>query len=161
MSGDSSGQISTVSKKYVTVAKTKWGTMNFVALARHMLLCAIILMLQPSGCQAVEASPQEVMSLLRTRLNLSEDQEEKIKAIVEESSQKRSDIVKHNSQDRKTMRSQLQELQWATDIRIGEILTEEQLKEYQKLREDQKEKVENTDAAPQGRKSRHGRGDSS
>lgn len=46
------------------------------------------------------------------------------------------------------MKGQLQELQWSTDMQIGKILTEEQKKEYQKLREEKS--AENSET--------HGRG---
>jgi len=131
-----------------------------LAVAGYVLLCASILMIQPVGVQARETanpngSPNEFMFLLKTRLNLSDDQETKIKPIIEDSFQKRSEIVSNNSHDRKTMRGQLQELRWSTDMQIGKILTEEQMHEYRKLRQEQKDKAESNDGS-HGRNIRYG-----
>jgi len=134
--------------------------LKFLALSGYVLFCAMIFMTQPIGAQArdisnINASPDEVMSRLKTRLSLTEEQEAKMRPIIEGSIEKRREIVKNSSDDRKAVKSQLQELKWSTDMQIGKILTEEQMKEYQKLREEQTEKAENNETHS-GRKSRGG-----
>lgn len=127
-----------------------------------ILLFPIMLLLQPVLAQAGNlpdnSSPDQVMSKMKERLKLTEEQETKIRPIIEESIQKRYEILKNGSQDRSTTKSELQELQWKTDMRVGVILTEEQRKEYEKLREEQAEKTQHNDAqgsrGPRGSRSR-------
>jgi Spy/CpxP family protein refolding chaperone len=125
--------------------------LKFLAFSGYVLFCAMIFMIQPAGVQArdisnMNASPDEVMSQLKTRLSLTEEQEAKMRPIIEESIRKRHEIVRKASEDRSAVKSQLQGLRWSTDMQIGKILSEEQMKEYQKLREDQREKAENNEA---------------
>jgi len=160
MSSDPITEISTAILRCVMVVIVNRSFLKSLALAGYVLLCATIFMMQPIGVQArdvsnMNASPDEVVSQLKSRLNLTEEQEAKMRPIIEESIQKRREIVKNSSQDRKTVRSQLQELRWSTDMQIGKILTGAQMKEYQKLREEQSEKAENNDTQ-HGRRSRYG-----
>jgi hypothetical protein len=53
--------------------------------------------------------------------------------------------LKRDTQDRSAIKNELQELQWKTDMRLGVILTGEQMKEYEKLREEQSEKMPHSD----------------
>jgi Spy/CpxP family protein refolding chaperone len=87
--------------------------LKFLAFSGYVLFCAMIFMMQPIGVQArdisnMNASPDEVMSQLKTRLNLTEEQEAKMRPIIEESTQKRHEIVRNGSEDRKAVKSQLQ-----------------------------------------------------
>ena len=82
---------------------------------------------------------------MKERLHLTEEQETKMRPIIEESVQTRREILKSDPQDRSAIKRELQELQWKTDMRLGVILTEEQMKEYEKLREEQSEKVQRGD----------------
>jgi Spy/CpxP family protein refolding chaperone len=134
--------------------------LKFLAFSFYLLFCVMIFMMQPIGVQArdisnMNASPDEAMSQLKSRLNLTQEQEAKMRPIIEESIQKRHEIVRNGPEDRKAVKSQLQELRWSTDMQIGKVLTEAQMKEYQKLLEEQKEKAENNDTQ-HGRKSRYG-----
>ncbi|MFI5295264.1 MAG: hypothetical protein ACHQ0Y_09600 [Thermodesulfovibrionales bacterium] len=80
----------------------------------------------------------------------------KVQPIIDESFKKRSEILKNGGQDGKSEKNALQELRWSTDMQIGRILTEEQMKEYQKLREEESEKkTQRSDMQP-GRGSRTG-----
>jgi len=160
MGTDPITDISMAAIRCVMVVIVNRNVLKSLAFAAYVLLCTMIFVIQPLGARAsdvsgAKASPEEFMSQLKMRLNLSEDQEAKINPIIEESIQKRREIVKNSSQDRKTVRNQLQELRWSTDMQIGKILTEAQMKEYQELREEQHEKVENNDIQ-HGRKSRYG-----
>ena len=101
--------------------------------------------MQPIPARAGDSSsiskyPEQLMYRLKERLRLTEDQETKVQLIIDESFKKRSEILKNGGQDRKAEKSALQELQWSTDLQIGKVLTEEQMKEYQKLREEESEK---------------------
>jgi len=146
--------------RFVFVLVVNWGVRKSIALACCVLLCAVILTIQPAETQEKDmskasASPDEFISMLKTHIILSEDQETRIRPIIEESFQKRHEIERNDSQDRKTMRSRLQELRWSTDLQIGKILTDEQMKEYRNLREEQNGMSENNDLQ-HGRKFRFG-----
>ena len=113
----------------------------------YVSLFTAIFMMQPSSLQAqdssnINASSEKIMSEMKERLKLTDEQETKIRPIIEDSLQRRSEILANSSKDRKTA---LQELQWSTDMQLGKILTEEQMKEYEKLREEQSEKMQHSD----------------
>ncbi len=88
----------------------------------------------------ISKSPEQLMYRLKDRLRLTEEQETKIQPIVDENFKKRSEILKNSGQGGKSEKISLQELQWATDMQIGKVLTEDQMKEYEKLREEDSEK---------------------
>ncbi|MGD0886400.1 MAG: hypothetical protein ABSA46_16280 [Thermodesulfovibrionales bacterium] len=48
-----------------------------------------------------------------------------MRPIVEESLQKRREIVRNGSEVKEALKGRLQEFRWSTDMRIGKILTEE------------------------------------
>ncbi len=120
------------------------------SLAVYMLIIAAILLTEPTSARAGDfssawKSPEQMMSLLKERLGLTEVQETRIHPIVEETFKKRSEIIKNGGQDGKSEKSALQELQWSTDMQIGKILTGDQMKEYQTLREEESEKPQRSD----------------
>ncbi len=160
MSSDPMSDILMATIRCVMAVIVNRSYLKFLAFSGYMLLCAMILMVQPAGVQAkdvsnMNASPDEVMSQLKTRLTLTEEQATKMRPIIEENIRKRQEIVKNGSDDKKAVKSQLQELRWSTDMQLGKILTEDQMKEYQKLREEQKEKKE-SNQTHSGRGSRSG-----
>jgi hypothetical protein len=114
------------------------------------MLIAAIFMAQPISAQTTNpldtnSSAEQVMAKMKERLHLTEEQETKIAPIIEESVQTRREILKRDPQDRSAIKNELQELQLKTDMRLGVILTEEQMKEYEKLREEQSEKMHRGD----------------
>jgi Spy/CpxP family protein refolding chaperone len=131
-----------------------------IALTIIALLLIGISTIPPSQAHAKEAtrdaSPDEVMTQLRGRLNLTEAQQSKIRPIIEESFTKRREILKSDTQDKQSIRTELQKLHWSTDIKLGAILTEEQMKEYQKFREEQRDKSPADQRQGKGKGSRSG-----
>ena len=123
-----------------------------------VLLFAAIFIMPPLTAQAQDSSnsnksPEQIMSQLKERLNLTEDQEAKVWPIIKESIKKRNEIIQNGTQDGKKKKSALQELGWSTDMQLGNILTEQQMKEYQELQEEPSEKTQNNDM-PRGRRAR-------
>ena len=115
------------------------------SLAAYMLLFTALFIMQPISVRAgdfasISKSPEQLMYRLKDRLRLTEEQETKIQPIIDENFKKRSEILKNGGQDGKSEKSALQELQWSTDMQIGKVLTEDQMKEYEKLREEESEK---------------------
>ena len=135
-------------------------TINFISLGSKTagrvlgifasLLCAAVFILPLSTAQAADPSnmnksPEEIVQQMKERLRLTEEQVTKIRPVIEESFNKRHDILDNNGQDKKTTRSALQEVRWKTDMKLGQILTEEQMSDYQNLFEEKSEKSQQDD----------------
>src|ERR1700690_1189233 len=135
-------------------------TINFISLGSKTagrvlvllasLLFAAVFILPLSRAQAADSSnmnksPEEIVQQMKERLRLTEDQVTKIRPVIEESFNKRRDILDNNGQDKKTNRSALQEVRWKTDMKLGLILTEEQMTDYQNLFEEKGEKSQQDD----------------
>ena len=90
-------------------------------------------------------SPEEIVQQMKERLRLTDEQVTKIRPVIEESFNKRRDILNNNGQDKKTNRNALQEVRWKTDMKLGQILTEEQMSDYQNLFEEKTEKSQQDD----------------
>lgn len=88
----------------------------------------------------VDTTPDQIISKLKDRLHLTEDQETRVRPVIEEFVNKRGQIMGNSMMDAKTKRSSLQQLQWSTDMRLGQIFTEDQMTVYQRLREEQNER---------------------
>lgn len=135
--------------------------LKHLAFATCVTIITSIFIAQPVSAQAADTpdannSAAQVMAKMKERLHLTEEQETKIRPIIEESVQTRREILEGDSQDKRAIKSELQELQWKTDMRLGVILTGEQMKEYEKLREEHGESMQSSDM--QSRKGSHGGG---
>ena len=113
MSSDPMSDILMATIRCIMAVVVNRNNLKFLAFSCYVLLCTVIFMTQPIGVHArdisnINASPNEVMSQLKTRLNLTEEQEAKMRPIIEESTQKHNEIVKNGSEDRKAVKSQLQ-----------------------------------------------------
>ena len=82
-------------------------------------------------------SADQIMSAMKTRLNLTDEQEAKIRPIIEEQVKNRAALIeKYQGQGRqgmRSMRNELQELNQRTGNQLQSILTKEQMEEYQKM----------------------------
>ncbi len=87
-------------------------------------------------------TPDRVASSLRESLELSKAQEEKVRAIFEEHSEKRRKIFDTYSgqdrHDRKAMRNEMHELQEATEKQLEKMLTQEQMDLYLEIQEEKR-----------------------
>ena len=85
--------------------------------------------------------PDQLFATMKARLNLTKEQEEKIRPIIDASMEKKQTILKkHGEQERENMRTlekDMQALDRDTGKQLGPVLTEEQFKEYQKIQEEQ------------------------
>ncbi len=114
------------------------------------ILCTSLIFAQQSSAQPdnssfTNKSPEEMVSQMRTRLHLTDEQVSKIRPIIEESINKRADILNNNGEGKAT-KSALQQLQWTTDMKLGQVLSGDQMDEYQTMREEQTEKTTTNDA---------------
>ncbi len=99
----------------------------------------------------INNSPEEMVAQLKERLHLTEEQATKIRPIIENSVEKRRDILNNSGQDKIANKSALQDIRWKTDMKLGQILTEEQMRDYQTLYEEQRDESQHNDA-------QHGKG---
>jgi Spy/CpxP family protein refolding chaperone len=114
------------------------------------LLFAAVFILPLSTAQAADSSnmnksPEEIVQQMKERLRLTEEQVAKIRPIIDESFNKCRDILDNNGQDKKSNRSALQEVRWKTDMKLGQILTEQQMSDYQNFFEEKSEKSQQDD----------------
>jgi len=123
-------------------------TIRVLAFSFYILFATVFfippLMAQIDNASNMNKSPEEIVSQMRERLHLTEEQTTKIRPIIEESSTKRRDIFNSNA-DGKAMKSALQQVQWTTDIKLGQILTKEQMEKYHNLSEEQRDKTQSKD----------------
>ena len=154
-------EISTT-KRYAVLGVKNRNLLKNLALATCVAFMSAIFIAQPISASASDpldtnSSAGQVMTKMKDRLHLTEEQETKIFPIIEKSVQTRREILGRDPQDRNTIKTELQELQWKTDMRLGVILTKEQMNEYEKLKEELSEKIQS--GAMQSRKGNHnGRG---
>jgi len=89
--------------------------------------------------------PDQLFATMKERLNLTKEQEEKIRPILDAGvGAKRAIFEKHREQeqaDRRELENNLQALDKDVERRLGSVLTEEQLKEYQKIQEERCEEM--------------------
>ena len=79
-----------------------------------------------AGKNGMAPSSEQIVSRLKDRLNLTDDQVNKIQPIIEESMQKQA-----------ALRDQMLQLRQSTDAKISTVLTPEQSKEFQQLKDEQ------------------------
>lgn len=125
-------------------------TVGRVLVLLAYLLFAAVFILPLSTAQAADSSnmnksPEEIVQQMKERLRLTEEQVAKIRPIIDESFNKCRDILDNNGQDKKSNRSALQEVRWKTDMKLGQILTEQQMSDYQNFFEEKSEKSQQDD----------------
>jgi len=84
--------------------------------------------------------PDQLFAVMKERFNLTKEQEEKIRLIMDATTEKKRTILKkHGEQEREHMRileKDMRALDKDMGKQLGSVLTEEQLKEYQKIQEE-------------------------
>lgn len=110
------------------------------------LIIALSLITQPFSAEAKgrfspPISPNEIIELMTERLDLTEEQVAAIQPIIEEKIQRRNEIRSKAGADRSVIRTEIQKLRWDTEIRLNEILTDEQVEKYLELKQEHREKM--------------------
>lgn len=81
--------------------------------------------------------PDRLFAIMKERLNLTKEQEEKIRPVMDASMEKKRTILKkHGEQERENMRTlenDIRALDRDTEKQLGLVLTEGQIKAYQKI----------------------------
>ncbi len=83
--------------------------------------------------------PEQRMEMLKQELELTEDQVTAVETIFAEQDERRREIFESRSEDRRSMSEQMREqmraLRGEMDRELAEVLTAEQMKKLQELRE--------------------------
>ena len=115
----------------------------FAALAAVVLIAAFGLIAQPMLAEAKgrfspPKSADEIMQTMTERLDLTPEQVEVVRPIIEEKVMKHNEIWGKTDTDRKAHRAEMRKLRWYTEIRLSEILTDEQVDKYLELKQEQR-----------------------
>ena len=90
-------------------------------------------------------SPDEALAKMKERLNLTDEQEKEIRPIMEQKFAQQKEIFQKyqgmSKEERQPMWGELQEVQSSTQEQLAKILSEKQMQEYQKIREEKKEQM--------------------
>lgn len=110
-----------------------------ITFAAGLFIIALVLVTQPFSAEArggfgFQKSPAQIVERLTDRLNLTEEQTEAIRPIIEDKVRKMNEIRETRGNDRRAVRTEMQKLRWDTEIKLNEILNEEQIGKYLELR---------------------------
>jgi hypothetical protein len=105
------------------------------------LLFTAVLILHPFYAEArgrygSAVSPDRIMERMKERLDLTKEQEAEIRPIIEEKVKKFKELRENSGADRHAFRTEMQKLRWSTEMKLGEILTDEQKGKYLELRQE-------------------------
>ncbi len=117
----------------------------FMTLTAGLFIIAIALLTQPFSAEArgrfgPPKSPGLIMERLTERLDLTDEQVEEIRPIIEEKIEKMNAIREKRGTGRRAARIEMQKLKWDAEIRLNEILNEEQIEKYLELKQDMRAK---------------------
>jgi hypothetical protein len=115
----------------------------FAALAAVVFIAAFGLIAQPMFAEAKgrfgpPRSADEIMQTLTERLDLTPEQAEAVRPVIEEKINARNEIRGKTDTDRKARHAEMRKLRWYTEIRLSEILTDEQVDKYLELKQEQR-----------------------
>ena len=87
----------------------------------------------------------QIISDMKSRLNLTDEQETKIRPIIEEQIKKRNALIEkyqgQGHQGRESLRSEMQALGKSTEDQLQPILTKEQMGNYQKMQDEERQNM--------------------
>ena len=117
----------------------------FATLTVVVLIAAFGLIAQPMFAEAKgrfgpPKSADEIMLTLTERLDLTPEQAESVRPIIEDKVINHNEIRGRTDTERKAHRAEMRKLRWNTEIRLSEILTDEQVDKYLELKQEQRKK---------------------
>lgn len=132
-------------KTSITIRKRSDRSLLFMTLAAGLFIITIGLLTQPFSAEArgrfgTPKSPGLIMERLTERLDLTDEQVEAVRPIIEEKIEKMTAIREKRGTDRRAARTEMQKLKWDTEVRLNEILNEDQIEKYLELRQDMRTK---------------------
>lgn len=118
----------------------------------------------PGGGMALpQYTPEELLASMRDRLNLTDEQQEKVRPIIEEYCKKQQGIIgKYKGQELRggdcCLRCEVQRLGESTEKQLAAFLTEKQMREYQKMQDELQPRSPENRPQEMGRERPGGRG---
>ncbi len=118
---------------------------------RAMLWTAACLAVAPSaaaqgpgrrGPRGGAMDGEQYLEMLKERLNLTAEQEEKLKTVFEEQRKKMQQAREEAGGDFSAMRETISKLRAETDEKVTAVLDDQQKKEYEKLQEELRSQME-------------------
>jgi len=115
------------------------------------------------GMELPQYTPAELLAAMKDRLDLTDEQQEKVRPIIEEYCKKQKDIIeKYKGQVSRggdcCLRCELQRLGESTEKQLATFLTEKQMREYQKIQDELQPRSPENGPQGMGRKGPGGRG---
>jgi Spy/CpxP family protein refolding chaperone len=113
----------------------------FTNIKRMTIVPVLIIGIAMLFSTVMQAQPQrlsveERVKILKDSLKLSDEQTTKVTKILEDQREEMTTTMNNNRGDRQAMRAVRQEIMKKTDDKIKEVLTEEQVKFYDKVIKD-------------------------
>lgn len=106
-----------------------------------ILFGALMLLSSAAQAQPQRMSVEEHIKILKDKLKLSNEQTKKIKAALEDQREEMTTAMNDNRSDQQAMHTVVQEITKKTDNKIKEVLTEKQVKAYDKTIKDREAQV--------------------
>lgn len=121
------------------------GNSLYIALAAGLFIIAAALVIQPFSAEArgrfgLQRSAEQIVERLTDLLNLTEKQAEEIRPIIEEKYLKMREVREKSWKNRGAARVEMRKLRRDTEIRLSEILDDEQIAKYLALRQERRGK---------------------
>lgn len=109
-------------------------------------IIALSLVLQPILAEArgrfgPQRSPDEIVQVLTERLDLTDEQVEAIRPIIEEKYQKHNEMRTKREADRRVFRAEMQAIGDETHDQLSTVLTDEQIEELNALQEERRDRM--------------------
>ena len=132
----------------------KFGTLGFAVLV--FLASSVTTRAQNAGTQESKAQAQteagphhgQQLERLSKELNLTDEQKEKVKPILDEQTKQMHAAQEDTSLTQEQKRDKMKQIHQTTHSQINEILTPEQQKKFAALKEQQKEHREGSKESP-------------
>jgi periplasmic protein CpxP/Spy len=135
---------------------TKFGTLGFAVL---LFLACSVTRAQDAGTQESKAQAQtesgphhgqraNQLERLSKELNLTDEQKEKVKPILDEQTKQMHATQEDASLNQEQKRDKMKQIHQTTHSQINDILTPEQQKKFAELKEQQKEHREGSKESP-------------
>ena len=128
--------------------RTTFGKALVAALCVLMVACLVFIQTasaQDRGRPGKAPSPERVMAKLTERLNLTEEQKVQMQPVIKDDMEKHRDVMtkarEQEIKDREAVRAQFEAIDKETDAKLATILSAEQLKEFQKIREERRARM--------------------
>ena len=98
---------------------------------------------RPGGGRGGQMSPDQRLKRMTKELNLTADEQAKIKPILVDEQKKMQDLMNDSSNDRQAMRAKMMQLRKDTNDQIRALLDDKQKETFDKLEAERQERMHN------------------